>query len=90
MILADTVWYEWYYDLLQPWVHYVPVKRDFSDLAKKVEWLRANDDKARWINEQASLFVKNYLRTYQSRDWIMRNFKLFEKAYHNPTIRTTT
>lgn len=44
MIFADTVWYEWYYDILKPWVHYVPVKRDLSDLVEKIEWLKENDD----------------------------------------------
>ena len=34
-----------------PYVHYVPVKNDQSDLIEKIEWLQANDDKAREIAE---------------------------------------
>ena len=42
---------QWYYERLQPWVNYVPVADDMSDLAEKIEWLRAHDDVARRIGE---------------------------------------
>ena len=44
---------QWYYDRLKPWVHYVPVARDLSDLRQRIEWLRAHDDQARQIGENA-------------------------------------
>jgi hypothetical protein len=43
---------QWYYDRLVPWMNYVPVARDLSDLADKVKWLQANDDAARRIGER--------------------------------------
>jgi hypothetical protein len=33
---------QWYYDDLKPWVHFVPVRDDLSDLHQKIEWCRAN------------------------------------------------
>ena len=42
---------QWYYDRLKPWINYVPVQADMSDLAQKIEWLRTNDDQARAIGE---------------------------------------
>ena len=33
--------------LLQPWVHYIPVKADLSDLVERIHWARDNDDKAK-------------------------------------------
>jgi len=42
---------QWYYDRLKPWVHYVPVAADLSDLMARVEWLRANDQQARDIGQ---------------------------------------
>ena len=35
--------------LLKDGEHFIKVKRDFSDLVEKVEWLRANDAKAEEI-----------------------------------------
>ncbi|GAA5838080.1 hypothetical protein JCM9279_004120 [Rhodotorula babjevae] len=32
LILKSTVFPEWYSDRIQPWVHYVPVKTDYTDL----------------------------------------------------------
>ena len=42
---------QWYYNRLKPWVNFVPVDAEMSDLIEKVTWLRANDDKARRIGE---------------------------------------
>jgi hypothetical protein len=42
---------QWYYDRLQPWVNFVPVETDMSDLVEKVAWLRDHDDAARKIGE---------------------------------------
>eukprot|EP00854_Cymbomonas_tetramitiformis_P004472 gene4472-5483_t len=30
---------QWYYDKLEPWRHFVPVKCDMSDLVEKVKWV---------------------------------------------------
>lgn len=38
--------------------HYVPIKNDLSDLLEKVEWLKANDDKAYEIAQAGSVFAR--------------------------------
>ena len=43
---------QWYYDRMRPWIHYVPVAADMSDLMEKMEWLRSHDHEARAIGEQ--------------------------------------
>ena len=40
---------QWYYDELIPWVNYVPVKSDMSDLVEKIHWLIHHDDEAMQI-----------------------------------------
>jgi len=52
---------EFFYDMLIPWVHYVPIKTDLSDLCEKITWLRDNDEKARNIAENAHAFVRDQL-----------------------------
>ncbi|EFP88072.2 uncharacterized protein PGTG_12519 [Puccinia graminis f. sp. tritici CRL 75-36-700-3] len=32
LVLKSTIFPEWYSDRIQPWVHYVPIKVDYSDL----------------------------------------------------------
>ena len=43
----DSEYYEYFYHQLEPWVHYIPLKRDISDVVEKVEWAVQNDDKVR-------------------------------------------
>jgi hypothetical protein len=43
---------QWYYDRLKPWVHFVPIASDLSDLVEKVEWVRDNDKQAREIGQR--------------------------------------
>ena len=40
---------QWYYDELIPWVNFVPVKSDMSDLVEKIHWLIDHDDEAMQI-----------------------------------------
>jgi len=45
-------------DLLVPFVHYVPLKDDYSNLIEMVHWARMNDKKCKWISDQATLFMQ--------------------------------
>ncbi|WP_132255538.1 glycosyl transferase family 90 [Methylobacterium segetis] len=44
---------QWYYDRLEPWIHYVPVEPEMRDLVEKVLWLRQREDRARSIGQRA-------------------------------------
>ena len=43
--------------LLKAWEHYIPVKRDFSDLFEKIEWARQNPDDVKTMNERRLQFA---------------------------------
>ena len=61
ILLVKNKWKNWYYDLLNPYTHYIPVKEDLSDLIEKIEWCRNNDDKCQIITENAKKFYDKYL-----------------------------
>ena len=63
LLKTKSVWEQWFYKDLKEWVHYVPVKNDFSDLNEQIEWCINNDDKCKEIAENASKFA---IHTY---DW---------------------
>jgi hypothetical protein len=46
---------------LLPWKHYIPVKKDFSDLVEKIEWAKEHDLEAKAIAENARAFAKSHL-----------------------------
>ncbi|CAE8603905.1 unnamed protein product, partial [Polarella glacialis] len=45
------------HSMLKPWVHFVPVRHDLSDLVERLDWLRENDDQARQIARNAVAFA---------------------------------
>jgi len=62
---------DWWHEFLRPWVHYVPVKEDLSDLHEKYLWAQSNAQGAQIIaqaGEDICLetsrpnFVRDYLR----------------------------
>ncbi|GAA6019202.1 hypothetical protein JCM8202_000932 [Rhodotorula sphaerocarpa] len=60
-LFTTSPWFGTSDRLLVPWVHYVPIAEDFSDLVPKVRWLRKNDHYARRIVENANRFAEAYL-----------------------------
>ncbi|MGU3493027.1 glycosyl transferase family 90 [Xanthobacteraceae bacterium A53D] len=55
---------QWFYDSLVPWIHYVPVKADLSDLADKIAWCREHPDTCRQIAADGQAFALS--RTVES------------------------
>ncbi|KAI8617221.1 glycosyl transferase family 90-domain-containing protein [Chytriomyces sp. MP71] len=58
VILYAGIFRDWFNWQLVPWVHYVPVRLDFSDLEARVKWLMEHDEEARTISENARKFMK--------------------------------
>jgi len=58
VLLQDREWCEYWHHKLIPWVHFIPVARDLSDLVERVEWARGHPDEAAKIAEQALEFAR--------------------------------
>lgn len=52
--------YSWFYRGLKPWVHYVPVAHDFSDLEEVFTWCRNHDALCQQIAANGKAFMKKY------------------------------
>ena len=61
VLLIDRPYKEYFFKYLIPWKHYIPVKRDLSDLIEKAEWCNENYEKALEIAENAYEFSKKHL-----------------------------
>ncbi|XP_026961215.1 protein O-glucosyltransferase 1 isoform X1 [Sagmatias obliquidens] len=55
-------WLEFFYPQLKPWVHYIPVKTDLSNVQELLQFVKANDDVAQEIAERGSQFILNHLQ----------------------------
>ncbi|CAH4014630.1 unnamed protein product [Pieris brassicae] len=61
VLKQDSPYYEHFYSQLKPWIHYVPVARDLSDLKKQILWAQENDAKAYKIARNGRKFANNHL-----------------------------
>ena len=46
---------QWYYDSMRPWVHFVPVRADLSDLEQRFHWAEAHPHTADLCVEDPAL-----------------------------------
>ncbi|KAL7538398.1 hypothetical protein ACHAXR_008530 [Thalassiosira sp. AJA248-18] len=65
---------DWFHEHLMPWVHFIPVKEDLSDLKEQFEWAEANDHKARYIAKQGTDFVRRMGRPEGADELYRRHF----------------
>ncbi|KZO93944.1 glycosyltransferase family 90 protein, partial [Calocera viscosa TUFC12733] len=83
VVLKSTVFSEWYTDRIQPWVHYVPLQVDLSDLYDVLTFFRgdvarggrgAHDEVAQKLAGQG----REWARTHWRReDMVAYTFRLF-------------
>ncbi|XP_046887537.1 protein O-glucosyltransferase 1 [Hypomesus transpacificus] len=55
-------WLEFFYPQLLPWVHYIPVKQDLSDLRELLQFVKENDGVAQEIATRGQKFILDHLR----------------------------
>lgn len=52
---------QWFYRDLKPYIHYIPVQADLSDLIEKFEWAKAHDAECKIIAQKAAQFAQEFL-----------------------------
>ncbi|KAH3827829.1 protein O-glucosyltransferase 1-like [Dreissena polymorpha] len=69
LFLCDSVvfhvgeeWLEFFYPAMKPWVHYIPVKQDLSDVKELLEFAKENDDVVHEIAKRGRKFIWDHLR----------------------------
>jgi len=79
-------------ELLEPWVHYIPLKDDLSDVEEMTQWMLDNDEEAQRIAYQGSLWIKDLLfhpvaerQEEEIQDEMMR--RLGAHFYEDETLR---
>jgi hypothetical protein len=57
---VDGEYNGWYDNLLKPYKHYIPVKKDLSDLVSLIKWAKSHDQTAEKIARNAQIAFKKY------------------------------
>uniref|UniRef100_A0A1B0CTJ2 Glycosyl transferase CAP10 domain-containing protein n=1 Tax=Lutzomyia longipalpis TaxID=7200 RepID=A0A1B0CTJ2_LUTLO len=61
VLKQDSPYYEHFYSQLKPMVHYIPFRRNLSDLIEKIHWAKSHDTTVRKIAQNARAFVRENL-----------------------------
>lgn len=64
-----------YHEPIQEWIHYVPIKRDFSDLIEKIEWLNNNENEGKKISNNAYNYAMKYFNVKNFKDVLLKSIK---------------
>ncbi len=79
MFKQDSPNIQWYYDELKPYVHYIPVAHDFTDLIEKIRWADEHEKDVEQIILNANAFGKEKLK----HEDVMLYLYLLLKEYSN-------
>lgn len=62
LLIIESQWKIWCSSMLKPYVHYVPIKEDMSDLISQIKWCRDHDSECETISKNAREFYDTYLQ----------------------------
>lgn len=61
VLVQDRPWHEWFWDSLVPMEHYIPVRRDLSDLVDQARWVQQNPQEAEQIGRAGQKLAQRLL-----------------------------
>jgi hypothetical protein len=67
----------WFSSFITPYVHYIPVNYDLSNLIEQIEFIKKNDDKAKQIVENSLEFVKTYFSSDFQKEYLKKSISMF-------------
>nr|XP_036876105.1 protein O-glucosyltransferase 3 isoform X2 [Manis javanica] len=88
VLKQDSPYYEHFYMALKPWKHYVPIKRNLSDLLEKLKWAKENDEEAKKIAKEGQFTARDLLQPHRLYCYYYRVLQKYaERQSSKPTIR---
>jgi len=83
ILIVKSKWKVWYSDLLIPYVHFIPIKEDLTDLFDIIKWCRENDEKCKIISQNSKLFYQKYLQKDGILDYLQKTLVEVKKNIGN-------
>ena len=67
----------WFSHLIEPYVHYIPVNYDLSNLLEQLEWVKNNDALAQRIADNAFQFAQSHFTSAYQKKYIKDSIEKF-------------
>lgn len=86
VLKQDSQYYEFFYSHLKAGTHYVPVKRNLSDLLEKIKWAKENDAEAQKIAAAGQAAARELLQPSRLYCYYYRVLQMYsERQTGKPT-----
>ncbi|KAK0070832.1 hypothetical protein PV326_002032, partial [Microctonus aethiopoides] len=59
VLKQDSEYYEYFYNRTIPYMHFIPVKKDLSDIVEKINWIKEHDDDALKIAKAGRVLMRD-------------------------------
>jgi hypothetical protein len=89
LLKQETEVMEIFYTGIKPYVHYVPVSSNISDIFEKLNWLKNNDKQARTISQNATHFICSNLMLTDIDEYLAKILNEYHKLQRFTLIRPT-
>lgn len=75
-------------ELLEPWVHYVPIDPSFNNTESRMPWVQDHDEEAEKVASRGSLWIKDLLEhPYSEKENTLINKEILER-YQRQFVRS--
>ncbi len=72
---------QWFYQGLEPYVHFLPVKEDLSDLQQQVLWCLEHEEESFTVSQNATQFALAYLCYEKNLGYLLRSLQTYNSLY---------
>lgn len=72
----ESKYYEHFYNELKPWVHYVPIKNDLSDLVKLIQTMINDEETAKKISINGQKYARENLAPHNILGYYLQLFQV--------------
>ena len=77
LISNGKCWFSWF---IKPYVHYIPINYDLSNLIEQIEYIKNNDEIAEKIASNALQFSKEYFSSDYQKKYLLENINKFTRT----------
>ena len=78
LLKQETKKIQWFYQALQPYINYVPIKENLTDIFNQIDWMKNHDKELKQISLNSQNFIKNELMP----DHINQHMVIILNEYH--------
>lgn len=87
VLKQDSHYYEFFYSHLKADTHYVPVKRNLSDLLEKIRWAKENDAEARRMARAGQTLARELLQPSRLYCYYQRVLQVYSERQTERPVR---